>query len=1097
MGENIVKCEIILDRIFYPKNARKVEAGEYAIFTGTIVKNIDNAPNTQNIKLKGNVPLLEYATTYKVFAKLAEHHEIYGDTYEIIYISKKIDISSKEKQMEFLSNVLPESTIDRLFEQYDDVLTLLEDRDIESLCKVKGIKEASAQRIIDEYNSIKDYSSMYTELGKLGLTYNLIKKITEYYKSPDVAVETIKKNPYDLVKVDGIGFKKADEIGMKMGIGKFDCRRIKEFLLYTLSEQGEMGKSYLHYQELMKILYDTLGFVPEECVMKTAQMMVDNNDVVVLNDGENIALTKYYNLENNIKNELIRLLNKEPDDRQREDVVPYVPKDFKIDNADESISEVEKEQGYTFTEEQREALYTCLNNQVVAITGGAGCVDGDTEYFNGRKWKKISEFTDGEQILQYNSDGTASLVYPSAYIKQKSDYLWHFETKYGLDQCLSDNHNCYYITSKGNLYHKTFKEIRENHEKTGFKGQFITTFDYCGQGIPLTDDEIRLMVATFADATFAYNNSEFKNNSNIYNKARFNLKKERKKERLISIINNLGYDYSISKSSIEGYDTVSVRVPFRCKHFPENWYNCNKHQLEIIADEVVYWDSDYKEKNHFSTTNKSDADYIQFVWTALGYRSTININDRVGEEYLTNDKTYQRKSIEYTVNWTKRNLVGMCTDKRKDHTKTPINKYKTKDGFEYCFTVPSHMLVLRRNNKIFITGNCGKTSTASGICRIFKDYEILAVALSGKAAVRITEATGLPASTIHRGLQWTAGYFLYDKYNKAPFDIVLIDEATMINGTLFLSLLEAIPSGAKVIIMGDVQQLTSIGNCQVFSDILNSGVVPTVRLTKPHRQALRSGIIPTSIKVANQEQLFDNNFEGFQIIGELQDMELNITKDKGDLSDFVVEKFKQEYDKIGEIEEVQVIAPLKTKGNISCYTLNTKIQQYYNPISENDDTIEIVLSKSKDDKKSYKIKVGDKVINTKNNYKSLNVDGDICPIYNGNIGIVKSINSKGCIVDFIGIGEIFLNSQGSKKLELGYAISIHKSQGSGFKSTIIALDNSSYIMNNAELLYTAITRAKKYCVLVANNQAVRMTIKKKEINTKQTFLKDMLLENIK
>lgn len=763
MDENIVKCEIILDRIFYPKNVRKVEAGEYAIFTGTIVKNIDNAPNTQNIKLKGNVPLLEYATTYKVFAKLAEHHEIYGDTYEIIYISKKIDISSREKQMEFLSNVLPESTVDRLFEQYDDVLTLLEDRDIESLCKVKGIKEASAQRIIDEYNSIKDYSSMYTELGKLGLTYNLIKKITEYYKSPDVAVETIKKNPYDLVKVDGIGFKKADEIGMKMGIGKFDCRRIKEFLLYTLSEQGEMGKSYLHYQELMKILYDTLGFVPEECVMKTAQMMVDNNDVVVLNDGENIALTRYYNLEKNIKHELLRILNKEPDDRQRGDVVPYVPKDFKIDNVEESIAEVEKEQGYTFTEEQREALYTCLNNQVIAITGGAGV---------------------------------------------------------------------------------------------------------------------------------------------------------------------------------------------------------------------------------------------------------------------------------------------------------------------------------------------GKTSTANGICRIFKDYEILAVALSGKAAVRITEATGLPASTIHRGLQWTTGYFLYDKYNKAPFDIVLIDEATMINGTLFLSLLEAIPSGAKVIIMGDVQQLTSIGNCQVFSDILNSNVIPTVRLTKPHRQALRSGIIPTSIKIANQEQLFDNNFEGSQIIGELQDMELNITKEKGDLSDFVVEKFVQEYNKIGEIEEVQVIAPLKTKGNISCYILNTKIQQYYNPISEDDDTIEIVLSKSKDDKKSYKIKVGDKVINTKNNYKSLNVDGDICPIYNGNIGIVKSINSKGCIVDFIGIGEIFLNSQGSKNLELGYAISIHKSQGSGFKSTIIALDNSSYIMNNAELLYTAITRAKKYCILIANNQAVRMAIKNKEINTKQTFLKDMLLGNI-
>lgn len=609
-------------------------------------------------------------------------------------------------------------------------------------------------------HNAKEHGSIYTELGKLGLTYNMIKKITEYYRSPDVAVQAIKNNPYDLVKVDGIGFKKADEIGLKMGIGKYDYRRIKEFLLYTLVEQGEMGKSYLHYKELMQILYDTLGFVPEEAVMKTAQYMVENKDVIVLANGENIALARYYNLERDIKSELIRLLNIEKDDGDNEKT--YVPKDFSITNADESIAEVEKEQGFNFTEEQRNALYTCLNNQVIVITGGAGV---------------------------------------------------------------------------------------------------------------------------------------------------------------------------------------------------------------------------------------------------------------------------------------------------------------------------------------------GKTSTANGICRIFKGYEIVAVALSGKAAVRITEATGLLASTIHRALNWQMGYFTYTKQNKLPADIVLIDEATMINGTLFRSLLEAIPSGAKVIIMGDVQQLTSIGNCQVFSDILNSNVIPTVRLTKPHRQALRSGIIPASIKVAHQEQLFDNNFNGSKIIGELQDMELNITKEKSDLSDFVVEKFVQEYEKLKDVMEVQVIVPLKIKGNICCYNINNKIQEYYNPVLEDDSVIEIMLSKGKEDKKSYKIKVGDKVINTKNNYKSMSTDGDICPIYNGNIGIVKSISKNGCIVDFVGIGEIFIDRQGSKNLELGYAISIHKSQGSGFKSTIIALDNSSYIMNNSELLYTAITRAKQYCILIATNQAVRMAIKNKEINTKQTFLKDMLSEN--
>lgn len=148
----------------------------------------------------------------------------------------------------------------------------------------------------------------------------------------------------------------------------------------------------------------------------------------------------------------------------------------------------------------------------------------------------------------------------------------------------------------------------------------------------------------------------------------------------------------------------------------------------------------------------------------------------------------------------------------------------------------------------------GKTSTANGICSLYNNYNILACALSGKASVRITEATGLPASTIHRALGYQNGEFMFNKDNKLAVDIVLIDEATMINGTLFLSLLEAIPTGAKVIIMGDVQQLTPIGNCQVFADILDSGVLPVVKLTKPHRQALMSGIIPTSIKVSNHNQ---------------------------------------------------------------------------------------------------------------------------------------------------------------------------------------------------------------------------------------------------
>ena len=769
--EKILKIECTLDRIFYPKYAKKVDSGEFAIFSAIVTKRLENCDeDLYSIKLKGNTCTLEYGTTYKVFCKLSESHEIYGDTYELVYISKCIDISSKDKQKEFLKNVLNENLVDKLFDEYDDVIKLLEERDVKSLMKIKGIGNQVALKMIDEYEESKDYSSIYMELGQLGLTHTFIKKLVDFYHSPDTVIDVVRNNPYDLVRVDGVGFKKADEVACKVGIGQYDIRRIKGFLLHHLNEQGEAGKSYLNHQELMKALYDTLGFVPEEVVNATAKQMIDNEDVVVLENVTKIALKRFYDLEKNIMNELLRLqigrikvIESDTDEFESELHKDYIPKSFNIGNWETIIQRVEEKQGFTFTDEQKAAIKLSLDNHVMALTGLAGA---------------------------------------------------------------------------------------------------------------------------------------------------------------------------------------------------------------------------------------------------------------------------------------------------------------------------------------------GKTSTANGICSLYDNYNILACALSGKASVRITEATGLPASTIHRALGYQNGQFMFNKDNKLAVDIVLIDEATMINGTLFLSLLEAIPTGAKVIIMGDVQQLTPIGNCQVFADILDSNVLPVVKLTKPHRQALMSGIIPTSIKVANQEQIFGNSFEGNEILGKLKDMELDITSSKESMSDTIINHFQTEMAKYNDIMEVQVCVPMRLKGELSCYNLNTKIQNIYNPKFNDSKEIEILLEKKNEDTKKYLIRVGDKVLNTKNNYKCTNVEGDTTPVFNGNIGIVKEIEDNGyCTIDFVGIGEVVFSKTDSKNLELAYACTVHKMQGSGFTSTIVGMDTGSFIMNNSELLYTAITRAKKYCVLVGNNYAISKAIQTKEVKTKQTFLRDMLLEN--
>ena len=166
--EKILKFECTLDRIFYPKYCKKVVSGEFAIFSAVITKWLENKiDDLYTIKMKGNCCTLEYGTTYKVFCKLAETHEQYGDTYEIVYISKCIDISSKDKQKEFLKNVLNENLVDKLFDEYDDVIQLLENRDVKSLMKIKGIGNQVALKMIDEYEESKDYSSIYMELGQL------------------------------------------------------------------------------------------------------------------------------------------------------------------------------------------------------------------------------------------------------------------------------------------------------------------------------------------------------------------------------------------------------------------------------------------------------------------------------------------------------------------------------------------------------------------------------------------------------------------------------------------------------------------------------------------------------------------------------------------------------------------------------------------------------------------------------------------------------------------------------------------------------------------------------------------------------------------
>lgn len=341
-------------------------------------------------------------------------------------------------------------------------------------------------------------------------------------------------------------------------------------------------------------------------------------------------------------------------------------------------------------------------SDLVLIGARSGCVDGETEFFNGKEWKKISDYQEGDLVLQADlQTQRAELVKPLQYIKLPCDKWYVFRTKYGLDMKLSAEHNIVYKTCRGNYMKDSAENVykRNINSKYGFGQTIPTSFDYAGKGVDLSDDEIKLMLAVIADGCFLKDRKI----------CSIHLKKEKKQKELKQILDNIGIKYRwYKRPTNDGYVDVSFFAPRREKVFSSYWYDCNKHQLKIICENVLKWDGeiDSKGRNRFFTTEKQSADFVQFAFSACGYRATIHTQDRRGRKRKIKGREYTTKSIDYVVSITNRTDVGI-----KSKTTKTCWEELTHD-IKYCFTVPSHCLVLRRSGKIFITGNSGKSSLA-------------------------------------------------------------------------------------------------------------------------------------------------------------------------------------------------------------------------------------------------------------------------------------------------------------------------------------------------------------------------------------------------
>ncbi len=403
-----------------------------------------------------------------------------------------------------------------------------------------------------------------------------------------------------------------------------------------------------------------------------------------------------------------------------------------------------------------------------------------------------------------------------------------------------------------------------------------------------------------------------------------------------------------------------------------------------------------------------------------------------------------------------------------------------------------------RNGVLVITGGpgTGKTTTINTIIKYFESegMDIFLAAPTGRAAKRMSETTGFEARTIHRMLELNGGVegnagFERNEQNPLETDVIIIDEMSMVDISLMYSLLKAIVAGTRLILVGDVNQLPSVGPGNVLKDIIDSGLFHTVMLTKIFRQASTSDIIVNAHKINRGEPVeLDNKSMDFFFLKRYEaDKIINVTLQ------LILQKLPKFVG--ASMMDIQVLTPMR-KGLLGVERLNTVLQMYLNPPDKR---------KKEKEHGTTLFREGDKVMQIKNNYQlewEIRSKYGLCidkgtGVFNGDTGIIEEINdfAETVTVCFDEGRMVEYPYKLLEELELAYAVTIHKSQGSEYPAVVIPLLSGPRMLMNRNLLYTAVTRAKKCVTIVGNDTTFEQMIANNSQLKRYSGLRDRLVED--
>ncbi|WP_276948869.1 SF1B family DNA helicase RecD2 [Acetatifactor muris] len=407
-----------------------------------------------------------------------------------------------------------------------------------------------------------------------------------------------------------------------------------------------------------------------------------------------------------------------------------------------------------------------------------------------------------------------------------------------------------------------------------------------------------------------------------------------------------------------------------------------------------------------------------------------------------------------------------------------------------------------RNGLFLLSGGpgTGKTTTINMMIRYFEaeGLDIFLAAPTGRAAKRMTEATGFEARTIHRMLELNSALsdedtrrvsFERNEENPLEADVVIIDEMSMVDIQLFQALLKAVAPGTRLVLVGDVNQLPSVGPGQVLRDLLGSGRFPMTELKKIFRQAEKSDIVVNAHRINSGEQIaLDNKSRDFFL---LERNDVNV------IYKHMIQLISEKLPRYVQVSpyEIQVLTPMR-KGSLGCETLNGILQRYLNPADE---------SKKEHISGSTIYREGDKVMQIKNNYQleweivskyGIAIDRGT-GIFNGDMGRILEISevSSSLVVEYDEQRRVTYPFSLLEELELSYAVTIHKAQGSEYPAVILPLLSGPKMLFNRNLLYTAITRARSCVTILGSSNTVRSMIENVSENRRYTALAARIREH--